>query len=294
MILSRRRVAVVGGNGQLGHDVAEAFAGSAEVTALTHQHLEVAEVDSVAACLRSLQPDVVVNTAAMHHVENCERDPQQAYAVNAVGAGNLARVTRDLGAVLIHISTDYVFDGEKQSPYLEDDLPLPLSVYGNSKLAGEYLVRTGNEKHAVLRTSALYGRTPCRAKGGGNFVDLMLRLGQELGEVRVVDGETISPTSTRDLARQIVALSDAGVYGLFHATAEGSCSWYEFACAIFAASGMAVHCLVAGPAEFPAKVPRPKYSALENAALKRAGLNRFSDWREGLHAYLEQTCTAVA
>jgi dTDP-4-dehydrorhamnose reductase len=290
----KKIVAVIGGNGQLGSDVVEAFTGSGEVYALSHQDLELTSRDSIAACLRQLHPNVVVNTAAMHHVENCEREPERAYAVNAVGARNLASVTQELGALLIHVSTDYVFDGRKQVPYTEGDLPLPLNVYGNSKLAGENFVRTGNEKHIVLRTSALYGRQPCRAKGGSNFVDLMLRLGRERGEVRVVASETTTPTSTRDLARQIVVLGDAGVYGLYHATAEGSCSWHEFACEIFSAAGLMVRCVVAGPEEFPAKVPRPAYSVLENAKLKQAGLNRFQHWREGLHAYLEQTCTALA
>lgn len=290
----QRKIAVIGGNGQLGSDVVEAFAGKSQVHSLTHEDLELSSLDSVGRCLRALHPDVVVNTAAMHHVENCERAPERAYAVNAVGARNLANVTQDLGAVLIHVSTDYVFDGRKGSPYTEDDLPLPLSVYGNSKLAGEYFVRTGNEKHVVLRTSALYGRQPCRAKGGNNFVDLMLRLGRERGEVRVVASETVSPTSTRDLARQIAILSDAGLYGLFHATAEGSCSWHEFACEIFSAAGVPARCLVAGAEEFPAKVPRPAYSVLENARLKHAGLNQFRDWREGLYVYLEQACVAIA
>jgi|HubBroStandDraft_1064217.scaffolds.fasta_scaffold00013_39 dTDP-4-dehydrorhamnose reductase len=290
----KRKIVVIGGNGQLGSDVVAAFSGGDQVYPLTHQDVELSSLDSVAACLRRLQPDVVINTAAMHHVENCERDPERAYAVNALGAWNLAKVTQDLGAVLIHVSTDYVFDGRKASPYTEDDLPLPLNVYGNSKLAGETFVRTGNEKHVVLRTSALYGRHSCRAKGGSNFVELMLRLGRERGEVRVVASETVSPTSTRDLARQIEALSGAGVYGLFHATAEGSCSWHEFACEIFAAAEVPVRCLVAGTHEFPAKVPRPAYSVLENAKLKQIGLNQFRHWREGLHAYLEQTCTAVA
>ncbi len=291
---TKRKIAVIGGNGQLGSDVMEAFAGHGSAYSLTHQDLEVSSLDSVAACLRTLQPDVVVNTAAMHHVENCEREPDRAYAVNAVGARNLAAVAQDLGAVFIHVSTNYVFDGNRATPYAEDDLPLPLSVYGNSKLAGEYFVRTLNEKHIVLRTSALYGRRPCRAKGGSNFVDLMLRLGRERGEVRVVASENITPTSTRELARQIVALSGAGAYGLFHATAEGSCSWHEFACEIFAVAGVPARCLVAGPNEFLAKVPRPEYSVLENARLKHAGLNQFRDWREGLRAYLEQACIAVA
>ncbi|MGA9389653.1 MAG: dTDP-4-dehydrorhamnose reductase [Candidatus Sulfotelmatobacter sp.] len=289
-----RKIAVIGGNGQLGHDVVEAFDGIAEVYSLTHQELELSDIDSAATCLRALHPDIVVNAAAMHHVENCERDPARAYAVNALGVRNLAHITDDLDAILIHVSTDYVFDGRKGTPYTEDDLPLPLNVYGSSKLAGEYFTRTGNQKHIVLRTSALYGRHPCRGKGGENFVDVMLRLGRERGEVRVVDSERITPTSTRDLAQQIVVLSDAGAYGLFHATAEGICSWHEFACEIFAAAGIRVRCLVAQPEEFPAKVARPEYSVLDNAGLKQAGLNRFRHWREGLQAYLAQDCSAVA
>jgi dTDP-4-dehydrorhamnose reductase len=294
MASTRKKIAVIGGNGQLGSDVVAAFAAHGEVHSLTHQDLELAALDSVTTCLNTLRPDVVVNTAAMHNVENCERDPTQAFAVNSLGARNLAAVTRRLGALLIHVSTDYVFNGSKRSPYTEDDHPLPLNVYGNSKLAGEHFVRTGNEKHIVLRTSALYGRRSCRAKGGSNFVDLMLRLGRERGEVRVVAGETVSPTSTLDLARQILTLSDANVYGLFHATAEGSCSWHEFACEIFAASRLPVRCLVAEAKEFPAKVSRPAYSVLENAKLSQIGLNQFRNWREGLHAYLEQACSVVA
>jgi dTDP-4-dehydrorhamnose reductase len=236
----------------------------------------------------------VVNTAAMHHVEHCEMNPERAYAVNAIGARNLAEVTQDLAATLIHVSTDYVFDGSKDSPYTEEDPPLPLSVYGNTKLAGEYFVRTGNPKHIVLRTSALYGRHPCRAKGGNNFVDLMLRLGRERGEVRVVANEVVTPTSTRELAQQIVALSEARAYGLFHASAEGECSWHAFAQAIFLLANVLVRCPIAGPGEFPAKVPRPSYSVLENARLKQSGLNRFRDWQEGLRIYLEQTRAVVA
>jgi dTDP-4-dehydrorhamnose reductase len=230
----------------------------------------------------------------MHHVEGCEMNPERAYAVNAIGARNLAEVTQDLGATLVHVSTDYVFNGSKDSPYTEDDLPLPLSVYGNTKLAGEYFVRTGNPKHVVLRASALYGRHPCRAKGGNNFVDLMLRLGRERGEVRVVANEVVTPTSTRELAQQIVALSEAGAYGLFHASAEGECSWHAFAQEIFLLANVPVRCLIAGHDEFPAKVPRPSYSVLENASLKRFGLNRFRDWQEGLRVYLEQTRALVA
>jgi dTDP-4-dehydrorhamnose reductase len=289
-----RKVAVIGGNGQLGRDLVEALSAGHEVYSLSHDDIELSSLANVQTGLHKLQPEIVINTAAMHHVENCEREPDQAYAVNALGARNLALVTRELDAVLMHVSTDYVFDGAKQTPYCEEDAPLPLNVYGNSKLAGEHFVRSINPKHFVLRTSALYGQHPCRAKGGKNFVDLMLKLGQERGQVRVVACETISPTSTADLSRQIAALAHTSAFGLYHATAEGSCSWHEFAREIFAAAGMKVRCEVAEANEFPAKVPRPAYSVLENAGLKRIGLNHFPHWRNGLNAYLEKTYSAVS
>lgn len=280
-------IAVIGSNGQLGSDVVRVFAlRGDEVCSLTHADIEVSSLESVADCLRSREPEVVINTAAMHHVENCEQEPSKAYAINAVGARNLAVVTRDLGAVLVHVSTDYVFDGKKGEPYVEDDIPLPLNVYGNSKLAGEYFVRTLNPKHFVVRTSALYGKHPCRAKGGQNFVDLMLRLARERGRVRVVDSEVVSPTPTADLASQIAALSRCSAYGLYHATAEGSCSWYEFAREIFSVAEMDVKLEVASSTEFPSKVTRPRYSVLENRGLKALGLNSFEPWQAGLHKYI--------
>ena len=288
-------IAVIGSNGQLGSDVVRVLAHQGEdVYSLTHADIEVSSLESVADCLRSKKPEIVINTAAMHHVENCEQEPGKAYAVNAVGARNLATVTRDLGAALIHVSTDYVFDGKKDEPYVENDIPLPLNVYGNSKLAGEYFVRTLNSKHFVLRTSALYGKHPCRAKGGQNFVDLMLRLARERGRVRVVDSEFVSPTPTVDVARQIAALTRCDAYGLYHATAEGSCSWYEFAREIFSVAEIEVKLEAASPSEFPAKVPRPRYSVLENRGLKTLRLNQFEPWQVGLRRYVSQIQTALA
>ena len=292
--MSLRKIAVIGGTGQLGRDVVDALSADNEVCGLDHGAIELSSLESVRTALQKFEPAVVINTAAMHHVENCESQPERAYAVNALGTRWLAMVTREMEASLLHISTDYVFDGGQQTPYMENDATLPLNVYGNSKLAGEYFVRTMNPKHFVLRTSALYGQHPCRAKGGRNFVDMMLQLGQERGQVRVVASETVSPTSTVDLAQQIAALATTDAYGLYHATAEDSCSWHEFACEIFAAAGMKVRCDVAGVNEFPTKVPRPAYSVLENSALKRIGLNRFRHWRESLHEYLEKTLSAVA
>jgi dTDP-4-dehydrorhamnose reductase len=281
------KITVIGANGQLGTDVVKAFALEGdEVFSLTHADIDLASIDSVAARMQEIRPEVVVNTAAMHHVENCEKDPALAFAVNGIGARNLAMAAKDAKATVIHVSTDYVFDGEKRSPYDEDDPPNPLNVYGNTKLAGEHFVRSTTDKHFVLRTSAIYGKSPCRAKGGLNFIELMLKLARERGEVKVVDSEFVTPTSTAEIAKQIVALSRSDAYGLYHATAEGSCSWHEFAKEIFELPKTPVKLHVAGPNEFPAKVPRPKYSVLENSELKRCGLNVFRPWREGLREYL--------
>ena len=281
------RVAVIGGNGQLGSDVASAFSAEGhEVFRLMHADVEVADLDSVRKCMDRLQSQLIVNTSAMHHVENCERDPANALAVNAAGPRNLALVARDTGAVLMHVSTDYVFDGHKRTPYLEDDAALPLNVYGCSKLAGEHLVRSTTERHFILRTSAIYGHSPCRAKGGLNFVELMLKLARERGSVRVVDSEFVSPTSTVELARQMVVLSATDHYGLYHATAEGSCSWFEFAQEIFSMTNTKVALSAAGAGEFAAKVARPQYSVLENGRLKLHGLNVFDSWQNALRNYL--------
>jgi len=280
-------VAVIGADGQLGSDVVAAFTAHGDaVRALTHSHIEITDLNSVAAVLEEIQPDLIINAAAFHQIEKCEREPSKAFAVNSLGSRNLAIEAQRLGATLIHVSTDYVFDGNKGSPYTENDIPRPLNAYGITKLAGEHFVRANTAKHFVVRTSGLYGKSPCRGKGGLNFIELMLKLAKERGEVRVVDNEIVSPTSTAELAEQLVYLSRSNSYGLYHATAEGHCSWYELAQEIFAQSGVPVRLKVAGPEEFPAKVPRPRYSALENQSLKDRGLNIFRPWQLGLHTYL--------
>ena len=281
------KVSVVGATGQLGRDVVQAFEANGDtVHALSHDDIEITSIDSIAARLGDLRPDLIVNTAAMHHVERCEQDPKAAFDVNALGPRNLGIVARELNAILMQISTDYVFDGAGRRPYLESDPPRPLNVYGNTKLAAEYFVRSTVDRHFVLRTSGLYGWHACRGKGGLNFVDLMLKLGKERGRVRVVNTETITPTSTYELANQMVVLSRSDNFGLFHATAEGSCTWYDFAREIFSVAGLPVKLEVADPREFPSKTSRPAYSVLENAALKSQRLNYVRPWQEGLRQYL--------
>ncbi|HSZ20155.1 MAG TPA: dTDP-4-dehydrorhamnose reductase [Candidatus Acidoferrum sp.] len=280
------KVAVVGASGQLGADVSREFRRNGdEVCDLCHSDIEICSLQSVQTVLGEAKPRIIVNTAAMHNVERCENDPLKAYQVNSLGSRNLALVARQIGAVLVHVSTDYVFDGSKKAPYVEADLALPLNVYGNTKLAGESLIRATADKYFILRTSALYGANPCRAKCGRNFVELMLKLAGEREELRVVDDEVVSPTSTSEVARQIAMLCQTDNFGLYHATSEGSCTWYEFAARIFDLAGVKTNLRVAAPGEFPAKVARPSYSVLENHALKVLGLNSFQTWEEGLRSY---------
>ncbi len=282
------RVAIIGANGQLGSDIAAMYKErEAEVIPLNHEDIEIGDSDSVRSILQEVAPEIVVNTAAMHNVDLCEEDPQQAFLVNGLGAKNLATVSNEIDYILVHISTDYVFDGKKSEPYVETDQPRPLNVYGNTKLSGEHFIEAIAEKYHIIRVSALYGAQPCRAKGGLNFVSLMLKLGGERDEVRVVDSEMISPTYTLDAARQIEAIARSGQYGLFHATSMGCCSWYEFAREVFSITNVDVKLSVASSDEFPAKTQRPIYSVLDNHACRAAGLDLMPHWRDSLLTYLK-------
>lgn len=288
------KVAVIGANGQLGRDVCDAFERHGDqVIPLSHADLELTSDSSVDSGMAAANPDLIVNTAAMHHVDKCEADPAAAVQANGIGARNVALWARRADVPVIYISTDYVFDGKKTSPYLEIDAAHPLNAYGISKLAGEHFTAATAPRHFILRVSAIYGHNPCRAKGGLNFVETMLKLARERDELRVVHEEFVTPTPTVQVAAQIVVLSQCSDYGLYHGTAEGSCSWYEFAREIFDATGTKVRLEKASSSEFPAKVPRPRYSVLENRALKEAQLNAYTHWRDGLQEYLAGRLHAV-
>lgn len=281
------KVAVIGASGQLGHDVCNGFERNGDqVIPLSHADLELTSGPSVEAALAAGNADLIINAAAMHHVDKCEADPAAAMQANAMGARNVALWAQQADIPVVYISTDYVFDGKKTSPYIETEIARPLNAYGITKLAGEHFTAVTAPRHFILRVSAIYGHNPCRAKGGLNFVELMLKLAREREELRVVDEEFVTPTPTVQIAAQLVVLSRCRQYGLYHGTAEGSCSWYEFAREIFEATGTKVRLERASSSEFPAKVPRPRYSVLENHALKEAQMNAYTHWREGLQEYL--------
>ena len=284
-----QKVAIIGPNGQLGSDLRQVL-GAFKVTGLTHADLDVRDAKRARVVLADLRPDVVVNTSAFHKVDVCEDEPGPSFEVNAIGAYHLARLATELGFTLVHFSTDYVFDGRAHSPYTEDTLPNPLSVYGVSKLAGEHLISSFCSRHFIIRTTGLYGVAGASGKGG-NFVETMIRLGRSGNPVRVVNDQVMTPTATADLAAAITTLLEregqAGVeYGLYHVTSAGQCSWFEFARVIFNLSGLNVDLSPITSAESAAKARRPAYSVLDHARWMQAGLPELRHWHAGLTDYL--------
>jgi dTDP-4-dehydrorhamnose reductase len=279
------RVAVIGANGQLGTDLCRVFAGQkVSVLPLTRREIDVSDSTQVDRVLGALQADVVISTAAFHKVEECEKQPAQSFAVNAVGPRNLALACRQSNAVLVHFSTDYVFDGSERHPYAESDLPRPLNVYGVSKLAGEHMARLTWERHFVVRTCGLYGVAGSAGKGG-NFVETMLKKAGEGAPIRVVDDQVLTPTFTGDIAEALSKLIRTEAYGLYHVSAEGECSWYEFARKLFELEKLKVDLRPVSSTEFASPVQRPAYSVLSKQKLSQLGIV-MKTWQEGLASYL--------
>jgi dTDP-4-dehydrorhamnose reductase len=283
------RVALIGANGQLGSDLAKVLRPIHDLVPLTHADIEITDQASVEAMLQAHRPDLVMNMAAFHKVDACEEQIELTFAVNTYGVRNLALACRAHGAALLHMSSDYVFGGDKTcvTPYVETDLPAPINVYGIAKLAGEHFIRYLMDHYFILRVTGLYGVAGSSGKGG-NFVELMLRLAKERKPVRVVDDQRMTPTYTVDLARQIAALIGTERYGLYHATSQGSCTWHEFAAEIFRQSGLAPNLGKAKTGDFGEKATRPAYSVLENKALQSIGLDQMRPWQESLAAYLAE------
>ena len=280
------KIALLGANGQLAFDLTRTL-GNHELIPFTRSDFDVTDSGAMGEALEDARPEVIINTTAFHRVDICESAAEEAFRVNAVAPFHLASTASRLGALLVHISTDYVFDGEADKPYVETDAPGPTSVYANSKLAGEYFVRSVTPDHLLIRTCGLYGVAGSSGKGG-NFVETMLRKAEAGDDIFVVSDQIVTPTPTTDLARQISLLLDKAYRGLVHCSAEGSCSWYEFARAIFELSGIdgRPEPTTAQFHKTPAR--RPSYSVLENHRLKQDGLNVMPDWRQGLAGYLKE------
>jgi dTDP-4-dehydrorhamnose reductase len=283
-----RTVLLIGGGGQLAHDLRrtwEAGLPDERLVSLTHADLEVGDTEAVARALVRFEPSLVINTSAYHRVDEAESRPERAFLVNAVGPRNLALACREVDAVLVHFSTDYVFSGRSARPYVEDDCPDALNVYGASKAAGEMLVRHGWRRHFIVRTSGLYGVAGASGKGG-NFVETMLRLARSGQPVRVVHDQVLTPTHTVALAARVIELVATDAYGTYHATCGGECSWYEFAAEIFRQMSVTPRLEPQTTAESGARARRPAYSVLENRALQALGIDAMPPWEEALSAYL--------
>lgn len=282
-------IAIIGADGQLGSDIAIVLTqGGVGVIELVLDDIDISDRNSVDSVINpALNVEMIINTAAFHHVEKCENDPVTSFKVNGAGAANLAYACHAAKISLMHISTDYVFDGLKKGPYIESDLPNPLNVYGNSKLTGEYMICSITDKFYILRLSGIYGRNICIEKGY-NFVDKILMIGEEKGEVKVVDDEVLTPTFTEDIAQQIHhMITKKAEYGTYHISAEGSCSWYEFTKEIFRIKNNGVKVNKALPGEFSGGVQRPSYSVMENKHLKDQGINIVPHWKDGLERYIK-------
>jgi dTDP-4-dehydrorhamnose reductase len=275
---------VIGAHGQLGTELMKVFT-DWDIAGVTHYDLDICDLERLRDVLSHTKPDTVINTAAFNRVDDCEDDPDKAFVANAYGARNLARVCTDFNCELMHISTDYVFDGEKTSPYTEDDAPNPLSVYGVSKLAGEYFVRNICPKHFVVRTSGLYGAAGSRVKGG-NFVDTMIRLAGEGTPIRVVEDQVLTPTYTKDLAERLKELVQSKAYGVYHVTNSGQCSWHEFAAKIFFFLGLHPDFQPTSTKALGLKARRPAYSVLARTKIEQLAIEDLPLWEDALKRYL--------
>ena len=278
-------IAIFGADGQLGRDLQRVLS-AYRVEPLTYQDVDILDGPRVGEILAAIKPDWVINAAALTNVDWCESNDVKAFQVNALGAKHVAQSSPPGKSRIVQLSTDYVFDGGKGTPYVESDSPRPLNVYGMTKLAGEHYVQIVHPAHYIVRTSGLYGTHPCWGKKR-NFVDTLLSLARDKAEIRVVCDERLTPTFTEDLAEQIrVLVESEPPVGIYHATNAGECSWYEFAEAVFELSGTKARLEKTTAREWNAPARRPACSVLENATLQEVGIDLMPHWRDALARYL--------
>ncbi len=280
-----KKIIVTGCNGQLGVAINRQYAGNTDIELVNTDvaQLDITDIDKVLELVREVRPYAIINCAAHTNVNACETDVDNAYRINAIGPRNLAVAASEAGARLVQVSTDYVFSGKADRPYLEFDRTDPQGVYGASKLAGENFVRDFAQNYFIVRTAWLYGE-------GKNFVRTMLRLSETHDKVRVVMDQIGSPTSADELAKAIVHLLPTDNYGIFHGTCEGYCSWADFTKEIFRLAGKSTVVEAISTAEYekdnPASAPRPAYSVLENYMFRLTTDYHFADWHDAIAEYI--------
>lgn len=276
-----KKIIVTGAGGQLGRAINLQYADSGEYELINTDvgELDITKIDDVMELARQVRPYAIINCAAYTAVDACEKEEDLAFKINAIGARNLSIAATETGAKLMHVSTDYVFDGNGTRPYRETDPTGPQGAYGRTKLAGEEFVREFGHRHFIIRTAWLYG-------DGKNFVRTMLRLAQTNDKVRVVMDQVGSPTSAAELAKAIAYLLPTENYGLFHGTCEGDCSWAQFTEEIFRLAGKRTKVEAITSEEYGAAAKRPAYSILENYMLKMTTDFMFADWHDAIAAYI--------
>ncbi len=279
-----KKVLITGCNGQLGRALNELLRDSdVEIINTDVSELDICDLEQVRRLLAEKRPDTIMNCAAHTAVDKCETDVENAQKINGLGPKNLATAAKEIDAQMVQVSTDYVFSGDADIPYTEEDAPCPQSVYGSTKLEGEQAVASILERYYIVRTAWLYG-------DGNNFVKTMLRLAETRDEITVVNDQYGSPTSALELARMILHIVDSGEYGIYHGTCEGIASWYEFACKIFSLAGVNINVVPVTTEEYPASVAkRPAYSVLENKKLNSQGSYRMKQWEDALEEYMDLT-----
>jgi dTDP-4-dehydrorhamnose reductase len=284
-----KKILLIGADGQLGTDLEKVLKKDYELLCPLIDELDITDFVKTKEYVKNQVPDLIINTAAFHNTDECEKNPEKSFLVNTFAVKNLAEICKEINIPLVHISTDYVFglDKKRRTPYTEEDLPGPVNIYGISKLAGEYCVRYTTPKYFIIRPAALFGVTNPKGKKY-NFVELMLNLAKEKGEVKVKNDEFTTPTYTKELAENIAELIKTNEYGIYHITSQGECSWYEFAKKIFELIHTKVNCQPVSSDEFPTVARRPRYSVLENKHLKDIGLDKMSHWEDALKKYLKE------
>ncbi|MFN2450464.1 MAG: dTDP-4-dehydrorhamnose reductase [Candidatus Baltobacteraceae bacterium] len=279
-----RRAVLLGGAGQLGSEIRRTWSG-VDILAPARRELDITDAAAVHAFVLAADAGAVVNCAAFHNVEQCEREPDKAFAANALAVDGLARASEQAGARFVTVSTDYVFDGGASRPYTEEDTPAPLNAYGVSKYAGELLVRRLQMQAYVVRTCGVYGMRESAGKGH-TFVDRIVAQKREGQPLRIVSDQTVSPTFAGDLADGIRALLESGApAGVYHIVNEGAVTWYDYAREALRGAGLDDTVEAIAHKDWKSDVRRPVYSALENARLHQIGIS-MPDWRAGLRRYL--------
>ncbi len=278
------RLLVIGHKGMLGSDLVSMSESKYEVIGLDSSELDITDLNAVVAKLNELKPNIIVNCAAYTNVDGCEENQDLAYKVNGVGIRNLAIAGSKLVETpkIVHISTDYVFDGEGNTDLKEYDLVNPLSVYGKSKLMGEEMLKSFYDKYYILRTQWLYG------KNGNNFVKTMLKLASERDSLMVVNDQIGSPTYTKDLCKAILEVIETENYGIYHVSNEEKTSWYGFAKDIFELANVSIEVKPCTTEEFPRPAHRPKYSVMDNMMLRINGFTELRNYKDALEEYLKE------